>query len=198
MFTAPNKTTARSDKGFVVRLSKASHEGFWAEYSDGGRVAGTWALRDLNPGDAALEGVVRPDFFDSWGEPNKLPSAEQRSKLFQNLSDAFAFLGVRLVLQRAPAPEELGAGRADLVRQLMAGGFGPAPESASATGGYLSAPKLYRLYFQDRDGLWWREPFSARTDDDATSRAHQLLAEHPGCSAINGYQGNERRFQLSR
>ena len=100
MFTWLNKQGVKSDRGFVVRRTGR----FTAEYRDRGRVVTLDVESGLVDGQPSLS--VGPDAFEHWdGETAKIPP-EERAQMFENLSEAIEFQGLKLVIERGLGPEE--------------------------------------------------------------------------------------------
>jgi hypothetical protein len=184
MFTALNKQGCRSEKGFVVQFAGP----FEVEYREAGKTATLHpqAGRDAN---GAFIVSIRDDAFRWDGDdPATVIPEIERERLFVNLRDGMAFLGVTLVVSRAMTKTEVGV---SLENRLRGGFLG---------GEQLNRQRLtsYSLRFRDAAGLEHVEPFAGKNDAAAKGRARELLLQHPGCKVVDGFVGAHHAFTIER
>ena len=96
-----NKQGVESDKGFVVQFTGRSS----VEYREDGRVL-TIYVESSGESSGLGDEYVCEDAFDRWDNdpPDMLNSASEKARIYSNLAEAFAFQGLRLVIQPRPGP----------------------------------------------------------------------------------------------
>ena len=98
MFTWLNKQGVQSDRGFVVQRTSR----FSAEYRDVDKVVTLEVESGLSGGMPCL--ILDPHAFTRWDDGTPI-DREQQELLFQNVSEALDFQGLKMVVEEAESQQ---------------------------------------------------------------------------------------------
>lgn len=93
MFTWLNKQGVQSDRGFALQFTGR----FTAEYREGAKTVTLDVESGLNAGMPCI--ILDPEAFARWDDGTPI-TPDRQAQLFQNVKDAMAFQGLKLVVER--------------------------------------------------------------------------------------------------